>query len=89
MFMISTEELFNLGVAYGSFSLGDIDQGVHMILPVTDVASGEPSNQVFEDLVFNFGLIDPDDENVGTEYLNTIIRWAKHYGIDIGRGEEL
>ncbi len=80
--ILSTQELFNLGVAWGSFCTGDIDQGIHLILPVRDVESGLMENMVFEDLCD--GFIETECK-VGTDYLNTIVVWATLNGVDIGR----
>ena len=80
--MLTTTELFNLGVAYGSFSLGDIDQGVHCILPGTDHTTGEETNLVFYDICDSFLQIKDEEKN--TAYLNAIITWANKHNIDIG-----
>ncbi len=85
---MTTEELFNLGAAYGSFSVGEIDQGIHLVLPVTDSETGEPSNEVFTDLVSMFDLIDQsslDWSSIGEQYMDAIVRWTKHYDVKIGR----
>ena len=86
---LSTEELFDLGAAYGSFSIGEIDQGIHLVLPVTDSETNEPSNQVFKDLADSFLLIDPmtDYSVIGIEYMNAIVRWCHQNSIEIGREE--
>ncbi len=96
---LTTTELFDLGVAYGSFSVGEIDQGIHLVLPVCDVGSTEVTkNQVFTDLVdHDFYNIDypegwtsdkpyPHDwSELGELYCNAITAWAKRNNIDIGR----
>lgn len=38
-----------MGFAYGSFSVSEIDQGIHIILPVTDEA-GKQENDIFTSL---------------------------------------
>ncbi len=96
---LTTTELFDLGVAYGSFSVDEIDQGIHLVLPVCDVGSTEVTkNQVFSDLIdHDFYHIDypegwTDDKphpydysELGVLYMNAIIAWAKRHDLDIGR----
>jgi hypothetical protein len=46
------EDVYNLGVAAGSFSLGDIDQGIHIVLPTYD--DKKKYNVVFTPLFENY-----------------------------------
>ncbi len=88
MITLTTQELFDLGAAYGSFSAGEIDQGIHLVLPVTDSKTGEPSNEVFTNLVSMFVQIDQsslDWSSIGEHYMDAIVRWAKRWDIEIGR----
>ncbi len=98
MITLTTQELFDLGAAYGSFSVGDIDQGIHLVLPVTDSKTGEWSNRIFQDLVDqDFYAIDyppgydhaepfqHDDNELPELYMDAIVRWAKRWNIEIGR----
>ncbi len=83
---LTTKEMFDLGAAYGSFSVGEIDQGIHLVLPVTDSATGVPSNEVFRDLSGMFEQIDPaveDWSSIGELYMDAIVRWTKQHGIEI------
>ncbi len=85
---LTSKELFNLGVAYGSFSVGEINQGIHVVLPGKEIGTGTRVNQVFELLCGAFDMIDlgqEDCSNTGTQYMNCIITWAEVNGIDIGR----
>lgn len=86
---LSTEEAFNLGAAFASFSYDDIDAGVHRILPVTDSKTGEESNFVFADLCDEFEQIDPImvdwSDRPGTNWMKIIVDWAKRHGVEIGR----
>ena len=96
---LTTTELFDLGVAYGSFSVGDIDQGIHMVLPMCEVGGTEVvKNAIFGCLVdHHFYNIDypsgwesdkpypHDSSELGELYCNAIIAWAKSVELDIGR----
>jgi len=79
---LTTKETFDLGAAWGSFCTGEIDQGIHLILPVVDSDSGLPSNECFEALCDAF--VETECET-GIDYLNTIVIWATLNGVDIGR----
>lgn len=88
---LTTVELFNLGAAYGSFCTGDIDQGIHLVLPVVDTDTGEPENDVFEGLFDLFNKIDPaveDYSSIGRLYMDAIISWTTANNIDIARQQE-
>lgn len=78
---LSTKELFALGVAQGCFGNGDIDGGVHCILPVRDVESGLMINEVFQELTDSFLEIEPSD--IGMLYIEVIKEWAKGRGIEL------
>lgn len=54
-------ELFRLGQAWGSFSVGEIEQGVHCVLPVDIILdprhperSGTKENEIFRPLLENY-----------------------------------
>ena len=84
MIELTNREYFRLGKAYGSFSVDEIDQGVHIVLPTTD-----GDNEVFEELVnIDFlkiprWLVDP-----GVHYMEAIAAWAKRHDINL-EGETL
>jgi len=89
---LSQQELFDLGVAYGSFSVGEIDQGIHCILPVRDVETGAEMNDVFTSLMERINMIKYDPYNVDYEPLtyqeqimNVIIQWCIDNDIETGR----
>lgn len=87
---LTTTEAVNLGIAIGSFSTGEIDQGIHAILPATVMDTGQKVNQVFRPLFDDyFNSIDavdqPEEGHLGMNYIKAIEDWARHNNIDIGR----
>ena len=88
MIVLSTEEAFSLGAAYASFSYGDIDAGVHYILPGTDSVTREESNFVFADLCDSFQEINPIlvdwSDRPGDHWMKIVVAWANSHGIEIG-----
>ncbi len=96
---MTEQELFDLGVAYGLFSKGDIDAGIHMVLPVCDPDSTVvTTNAVFQDLIDqDFYDIDyppgyecaapknHDLQDLDKLYQDAITTWAKRHNISIGR----
>lgn len=54
---LSPNDIFNLGSAYGSFMTGEIDQGVHIVLPATSPL-GVEENMIFKPLLDLFAKID-------------------------------
>ena len=89
MIALTNKEYFRLGVAYGSFSVSEIDQGVHTVLPVRDVDTGERENDVFEELVnIDFLKIPRWIDDPGVHYMKAIASWAKRHNIDL-EGETL
>ncbi len=80
---LTNEEVFNLGVAYGSFSVGDVDQGIHMILPMTDYKTHEKINWVFKGLFDDYIEPIPRDAQ-GESYMKAIAKWSKDNSIELG-----
>ena len=87
---VTEQDMFNLGVAQGSFSVNQIDQGIHAVLPVRDVDTGEWSNILFAELVDEyFYVIDYppgyteeypkqyDPDTLGMRYIEAIQEWCK------------
>ncbi len=81
--VLTKKEVFKLGSAYGSFSVGEIDQGIHIVLPSTVVETGASENSVFKSL-FNeyFGEIpsnlpDPPDVGLGSVYMGAIQAFSR------------
>jgi hypothetical protein len=85
-------ELFRLGMAYGLFASGDIDAGVHTVLPGTIIAGPDASkigtveNALFEPLVENYfnRIVLPDEfteydyqpDSYGDMFMGAIEKWA-------------
>lgn len=78
--LLSVQELFDLGAAYASFSLGDIDQGIHLILPVRDVETGAEANDVFTDLCNSLTAC-----ITAEAYMGTVNDWCHENDINTGR----
>ena len=83
---LTRSSFFKLGFACGSFSVGEIDQGIHIVLPTTN---GE--NSEFE-LLFRdyFGLIPPCDEvsddakdSYGLLYIGAVAAFCRDWNFDI------
>jgi len=86
---VTREEIFRLGQAHGSFSLGAIDQGIHIVLPTTNLERTESENDIFVplfndyfDRIHNIEAIDPDD--IGEVYMGAIEKFALDNHLDIG-----
>ena len=79
---LTEQELFDLGAAYASFGLSEIDQGIHLILPLRDIETGAHANDVFQELCDRFLNTNC---TTGEDYQRAIIEWTKERGIDTGR----
>lgn len=88
MTILSIPELLALGGAYREFALGDIDAGIHLVLPVRDVDTDKWTNRVFQDLIDqDFYDIDypPGHDSaepvaygkgkLGALYMGAIVQW--------------
>ena len=83
MVKLTVKEIFRLGFAYGSFSAGEIDQGIHIVLPVTD-ESGAKENDIFEPLCEEyFNKIPKDVELVGLVYMGAIAAFVVDNQLDL------
>jgi len=85
---LSIENLIDIGNAYGSFSIGEIDQGIHLLLPVTN-SEGEPENAIFTDLFEDYFHHLPHFENwipaYNEAYMGALMKWLKEvHGIEYG-----
>lgn len=78
-------EQYALGMAAGSFSVGEIDQGIHCVLPVTDMATGERTNEVFSSLCHQFAEapLSSASQSGGMWHIETLQSWCAENGIDI------
>ncbi len=98
MTLLSIPELLKLGGAYRAFSMGDIDAGIHLVLPVRDVDTDEWSNRVFQDLIdqdfYNIdyppGYTSEDPKQYSQDelpalYMDAIVQWTKRHDIQIGQ----
>ncbi len=81
---LTEQELFDLGAAYASFGLGEIDQGIHLILPVRDVETGAEMNDVFTSLCNRLEQLTPGHHD-GYSYQMAINDWCHEKGINTGR----
>ena len=96
--LLSIPELLSLGGAYRAFSTGDIDAGIHLVLPVRSSDTDEWDNRVFQDLIDqDFYEIDyppgtnraepkqyePDE--LRALYMDAIVQWTKRHDIEIGQ----
>lgn len=82
---LTGEEIFALGNAYGSFSVGQIDQGIHLVLPCTH-EDGILENEIFETLFTEYFDKIPDDlppEKVGEIYFGAIAAFCKDNHLDL------
>jgi len=83
---ITRTEIFRLGQAHGSFSLGSLDQGVDIVLPVTN-GNGIRENEIFRPL-FNDYLNRIQEELppviCNEVYMGAIEKFARDRGLDIG-----
>ncbi len=88
MTVLTIPELLQLGGAYREFDIGNIDAGIHLVLPVRDVDTGNWTNLVFQDLIDqDFYDIDypPGHEYatpfiygegaLGALYMGAIVQW--------------
>ena len=97
---LTITEVFALGMAYGAFSYGDIDAGIHEVLPVRDPETDKWDNIVFQGLIdhdfYNIDYpegwdkeepyhYDLSSEDLGQLYMDAIDAWAKRHSIEIGR----
>lgn len=76
---LSLLEVYKLGLAAGSFSVGQIDQGVHCVLPVTDEKTGKEENTVFEPLCEMFLSLKPGSD--GLAYIGACQKFGRSMGI--------
>ncbi len=87
---LNNRDVFLLGQARGMFSVGEIDAGVHMVLPVKDMDTGQEENDVFLTLFTSHfdRLADYKPEEVtaydcGQAYMRAIDEWL----VSIGYGD--
>ncbi len=82
---LTLQEAFDLGRAVGSFSIGEIDQGIHIILPGRDVDTGQDVNVTFVDLFDNeFARVnEPDTDELGMSFINAVCSWIERHDIDL------
>jgi len=76
---LSPEKIFDLGFAYGSFSVSQIDQGLHIVLPCTTEA-GVLENAIFKTLFTEYFDLIPADlerEKAGDAYMGAIQAFVK------------
>lgn len=81
---LTDEETFKLGIAYGSFSVGEIDQGLHIVLPCTDTVTSVEANVVFKPLFTKYFDRIPDDippEKVNAAYMGAVMIFAEEMGL--------
>ncbi len=92
MVALSIPEILSLGSAYRAFEQGDIDAGIHLVLPVLDVDTDEWENKVFQEMIDqDFYEIDyppgwyksiprqyPPEE-LRTLYTNAVVAWIKRH----------
>ncbi len=82
LIFLTPQEVFDLGNAFGSFSVGEIDQGIHIVLPVTDIETGEKSNEcfasLFEDYIDNINASSTSAVD-GDPYLQAIRLWLREH----------
>jgi hypothetical protein len=71
-------EQYRLGMAVGSFSVGEFDQGIHCILPVYDPEQGDHENEIFQELIDMIELIKKPCD--GDAYIGA----CQKFGIDMG-----
>ena len=84
MTKLTVKEIFRLGFAYGSFSVGEIDQGIHLVLPVSD-ADGVRENDVFATLFEKYFDRIPEDttEDVCEVYMGAVGAYLADYQLDL------
>lgn len=93
---LTPNEMFALGNAYGSFSVGEIDQGIHALIAVKDQLTGERKNEIFQDLLeeYFFEVYYPPgykgtkpfqwpEDEVGDKYMQAIRHWAAHHNLNL------
>jgi len=73
-------EQYRLGQAAGSFSVGEIDQGIHCILPVTDLETGDEECMIFQDLIDMIDMIKKPCTN--DAYLGAVQKFGRDMNID-------
>ena len=86
---LTSRVVFKLGFAYGSFSVGAIDQGIHVVLPTIDEL-GDPENAAFEILFTEYFDKIPGDlapESINAVYMGAIAAFAKAMHLDFERDE--
>jgi len=84
---IGPANIFKLGQAHGSFACGNIDQGVDIVLPTTNLEHTESYNTIFEPLFKGyFDLLNGADGNkydLGLLYMGAVEAWCQDNGIVI------
>ena len=81
---LSAQNLFLLGQAYTSFLLDEIDQGIHLVLPVTVIGSRESLNETFRTLCDRFIPLNAAHDSRGEDYANTLRTWVQEiHGITL------
>lgn len=83
--LLTQDELFNAGTAWLAFRQGNVDLGIHMILPVTmmhfdvldpRITEENPRFASFYDMINT--LEAPPHEDEGTWYAKQLLLWLFH-----------
>jgi len=80
--MLTHQNIYDLGRAWGSFSVGEIDQGVHIVLPVIDVGTGQEENAVFEPLCKMLDKI-PRTWKGNEAFMGAVEQFALDQGLEV------
>ena len=80
----TSHDIFELGKAWLSFRMGEIDQGIHILLPCTRLEDGVSENDVFKPLFARyFSRIPKDAQEPGDKYAEAILRFLRRNGIEV------
>jgi hypothetical protein len=88
MQILKQSDVFLLGFAYGSFSVGEVDQGIHILIPSTiheiPQNEGRKENDVFTTLFEKyFDKLNSLTGHVGEVYMGAIDAWLKDNDMDM------
>jgi hypothetical protein len=79
--MLTQQNIYDLGRAWGSFSMNEVDQGIHIVLPTTD-AGGTQHNEAFAPLIDMFDDLLALDAKAEA-YMGAIERFAIDRGVGV------
>lgn len=80
---LTKQDCFTLGCAWESFRMGEVDQGIHILLPgrILGFAGAHIHNSQFETLCDKFAALPRDTKP--EEFANVLTRWMRQHGVQV------